>query len=203
MNKFKLGLLISGLLISQANAQTDFLKEKPADPFDYNFCGGERVYPIVGVNIATSCGPRNQIALGRRGKIMWLFPGMKKQGNLKGAKAYRGQMQLSKQQLAKFSTLAEVAKITDSYEPKPDKVLYKMGINFSGRRPKYIFSAADNTYSPSNELLKQMLAAVPETEKIYLPDCGKAVSLFNPTLNLEQRQQQVNVNHPDKMAKVK
>ena len=195
--------LLSGLLLSQTYAQSDLLKEKPDDPFDYNFCGGERVYPIVGVNIATACGPRNQVALGRRGKIMWLFPGMKKQGNLKGAKVYRGEMQLSKQQLAKFSTLAEVAKITDSYEPKPNKVLYKMGINFSGRRPKYIFAAADNTYSPSNELLKQMLASVPETEKIYLPDCGGAVSLFNPTLNLEQRQQQVNNTDPNKVAKIK
>ena len=50
-------------------------EDKPIDPFDYNFCGGERVYPIVGVNISTACGPRNQIALGRRGKIMWFFPG--------------------------------------------------------------------------------------------------------------------------------
>lgn len=203
INSSVLLTLLSGLLLSQANAQTDLLKEKPADPFDYNFCGGERVYPIVGVNIATACGPRNQVALGRRGKIMWLFPGMQKQGNLKGAKAYRGQMQLSEQQLAKLSILAEVAKITDSMEPKASKVLYKMGINFSARQPKYIFAAADGTYSPSNELLKQMLAIVPETEKIYLPDCGKAVKLFNPTLNLEQRQQQVHNTDPNKVAKVK
>ena len=27
--------------------------DKPTNPFDYNFCGGERVYPIIGVNFST------------------------------------------------------------------------------------------------------------------------------------------------------
>lgn len=79
-------------------------KDKPIDPFDYNFCGGERVYPIVGVNISTACGPRNQIALGRRGKIMWFFPGNRH------SKSYKGQMKLSKDQLARLSIMAEVAR---------------------------------------------------------------------------------------------
>lgn len=155
--------------------------EKPIDPFDYNFCGGERVYPIVGVNISTACGPRNQVALGRRGKLMWFFPGDDKR------KQYKGNIKLTKEQLAKLSILAEVAKVTDAIEPVPSKFIYKMGINFSGRQPKYIFSTFDDSYTPSNTLLRQMLSLVPKTEKPHFPDCGKTLSVFDPTLHREDR----------------
>lgn len=157
----------------------------PIDPFDYNFCGGERVYPIVGVNIATSCGPRNQIALGRRGKLMWFFPGDT------NTRSYKGQMKLSKEQLARLSILAEVAKVTDVVAPVPSKILYKMGINFSARRPKYIYTAFQQSYTPSNELLKQMMSLVPESDKPHFPDCGQTLSLFDPTLNQNDRKTNV------------
>jgi len=156
-------------------------KDKSADPFDYNFCGGERVYPIVGVNISTSCGPRNQIALGRRGKIMWFFPGDENREH------YKGQMKLSKEQLAKLSIIAEVAKVTDSVEPVPSKMIYKMGINFSGRQPKYIYTTFDETYSPSNELLRQMMSLVPASEIPYFPNCGEKLTVFDPTLHQQDR----------------
>ena len=155
--------------------------ETPIDPFDYNFCGGERVYPIVGVNFSTACGPRNQVALGRRGKLMWFFPGAN------DAQSYKGQYKLSKEQLTRLSTLAEVAKITDNPEPQPYRVLFKMGINFSARQPKYIYAAFTDEYTPSNELLRLMLSMVPMTERPNLPDCGLALSLFDPTLNIQQR----------------
>lgn len=156
-------------------------KGKPIDPFDYNFCGGERVYPIVGVNIATACGPRNQIALGRRGKIMWFFPGDETR------KHYKGQMELTKEQLSKLSILAEVAKVTDSVEPVPSKMIYKMGINFSGRQPKYIYTTFDDSYSPSNELLRQMMRLVPASEIPYFPECGATLTVFDPTLHQQDR----------------
>lgn len=156
--------------------------ETPADPFDYNFCGGERVYPIVGVNFSTSCGPRNQVALGRRGKLMWFFP-----GTADGAQSYKGQYKLSKEQLAKLSMMAEVAKVTDNPEPQPYRILYKMGINFSARQPKYIYAAYTDEYTPSNELLRLMLSMVPMTELPNLPECGLTLSLFDPTLNIQQR----------------
>lgn len=166
--------------------------EKPIDPFDYNFCGGERVYPIVGVNISTACGPRNQIALGRRGKIMWFFPGDENR------QQYKGNMKLSKEQLAKLSILAEVAKVTESVEPVPSRMIYKMGINFSGRQPKYIYSVFDNTYTPSNELLRMMMSLVPESEKPHFPDCGSTLTVFDPTLHQDDRQKkllELGLNH--------
>jgi hypothetical protein len=61
---------------------------------------------------------------------MWFFPGSAHRKEVKGV------MQLSKEQLAKLSILAEVAKVTDNIEPVPGKMIYKMGINFSGRQPK-------------------------------------------------------------------
>lgn len=177
MRRIVMLLFMCGL-IAAVQAQT----ETPIDPFDYNFCGGERVYPIVGVNFSTSCGPRNQVALGRRGKLMWFFP-----GTADGAQSYKGQYKLSKEQLARLSTMAEVAKMTDNPEPQPYRILYKMGINFSARQPKYIYAAYSDEYTPSNELMKLMLSMVPITEQPNLPNCGVTLSLFDPTLNIQQR----------------
>lgn len=171
-------VFILSIVVASLNAET----EKPVDPFDYNFCGGERVYPIIGVNFSTSCGPRNQVALGRRGKLMWLFP-----AGLGRLRSYSGQYKLNKEQLFRLSTLAEVAKITMNPKPKPHKVLYRMGINFSARLPKHIFSAATNEYTPSNKLFMEMLSMVPDSDKPSLPECAQKLSLFDPTQNINQR----------------
>lgn len=178
-------VLLSSLCCVQIHATEVADNEKPTDPFDYNFCGGERVYPIVGVNISTACGPRNQIALGRRGKLMWFFPGDKK------SKQYKGNMKLSKEQLARLSILAEVAKVAENIEPVPSRTIYKMGINFSGRQPKYIYSVFDDTYTPSNALLRMMMSLVPASEKPYFPDCGPTLTVFDPTLHQEDRQKKL------------
>lgn len=174
------------IILSVFMAPVSAESEKPIDPFDYNFCGGERVYPIIGVNFSTACGPRNQVALGRRGKLMWLFPAGP--GRLR---SYNGQYKLNKEQLFRLSTLAEVAKITANPQPKPHKVLYRMGINFSARLPKHIFAAATNEYTPSNKLFQEMLSMVPESDKPSLPECAQKLSLFDPTQNLNQRLKKV------------
>lgn len=182
MKKTFLNVLLS-TFVAMAYAE----QERPIDPFDYNFCGGERVYPIIGVNFSTSCGPRNQVALGRRGKLMWFFPGTDAD-----IQTYKGNYKLNKEQLFALSAMAEVAKMTDNPEPQPYPVLYKMGINFSARRPKYIYAAYTSEYTPSNELLKLMLSMVPVTEQPNLPDCGLSLSLFDPTLNIQQRNVKLN-----------
>ena len=156
-------------------------KDKPTNPFDYNFCGGERVYPIVGVNIATACGPRNQIALGRRGKISWIFPAY-------GSETERsGSFRLSDEQLDKLSLFAEVVMVSNSQQPERSDVLYKMGVNFSARKPAYVYSSLNNEYTPSNKLLHAMQSLVPDKPK--LPDCEESLAFFDPTMRMEDRLQ--------------
>lgn len=169
-------LVLLCVLWSHAAVATD---DKPANPFDYNFCGGERVYPIVGVNIATACGPRNQVALGRRGKISWFFPAYESEPDVQGS--YR----LSDEQLAKLSLLAEVTQVSSPPETRPAAVLYKLGINFSARRPAYVYAPLTDAYTPANSLLQAILALVPDHPR--LPDCEGAQGLFDPTLHREDR----------------
>jgi len=160
--------------------------EKPANPFDYNFCGGERVYPIVGVNIATACGPRNQIALGRRGKISWFYPAHGSEPEKKGS--YR----LEDEQLAKLSLLAEVVMVSGSQQPDHGSVLYKMGINFSARKPAYVYASLTDEYTPGNKLLQAMRSHVPD--ELKLPECQDFLSLFDPTMRMEDRLQLINAS---------
>jgi len=150
-------------------------KDRPADPFDYNFCGGERVYPIIGINFSTACGPRNQIALGRRGKLMWLFPGVD------DATTHRGAVKLDEATLVRLSLLAEVASINETPALAPGPVMYKLGINFSSRTPKYVHAPYLNVYTPANRLVQEMLKLVPDQPR--LPDCPGYTGVFDPTLH--------------------
>lgn len=161
-------------------------EDKPANPFDYNFCGGERVYPIVGVNIATACGPRNQIALGRRGKISWFFPAHDSEPEKKGS--YR----LTDEQLAELSLLAEVVMVSNSQQPDPGRVIYKMGINFSARKPAYAHASLTDEYTPANKLLQVMRSRVPDAP--VLPDCKDSLSIFDPTMRMEDRLQLISAS---------
>ena len=175
-------LLLGGICTNIVAAEN---KEKPTDPFDYNFCGGERVYPIVGVNIATACGPRNQIALGRRGKISWIFPAHGSDPEAKGSYL------LGKKQLAELSLLAEVVMVADAQPPEPGRVIYKMGINFSARKPAYVYAPVNERYTPANKLLQAMLKNIPD--KPRLPECQNALPLFDPTMRMEERLQLIEV----------
>ena len=71
-----LGMMVTGTAWSAGASagQPSITPAAPIDPFDYSYCGGKPVYPVIGFNFATACGPRNQIGLGRRGHLMWLFP---------------------------------------------------------------------------------------------------------------------------------
>jgi len=150
-------------------------KDRPADPFDYNFCGGERVYPIVGVNFSTACGPRNQVALGRRGKLMWLFP------DANGGQGRQGSYQLDEKSLTTLSLLAEVASITPPPALAEAPVIYKLGINFSARQPRYMHAPLQETYTPANRLVQALLALVPDQPQ--LPACPGYSGVFDPTLH--------------------
>jgi hypothetical protein len=169
-------LALLGVLWSHAAIALD---ERPIDPFDYNFCGGERVYPVVGVNIATACGPRNQVALGRRGKISWFFPAYEAEPEV------RGSYKLSDEQLERLSLLAEVTQVSSPPEMAAAPVLYKLGINFSARRPAYIYAPISDRYTPANSLLQAMLDLVPDHPR--LPECAGTQGIFDPTLHREDR----------------
>lgn len=156
-------------------------QEKPKDPFDYNFCGGERVYPVVGVEFATACGPRNIIALGRRGKISWFFPGP--DGTSKGQRM--GAFRLTDKQLFRLSLLAEVVQVADVPKPVAARVQYRFGLNFSGRELRRIHTGVTDDYVPSTHLFQQMLKLVPD--KPLLPDCPGKAAIFDPILPMTQR----------------
>lgn len=147
---------------------------------DYGICGGEPLYPVIGVNFATACGPRNQVALGRRGALSWSFPPSAGQEN--GA---RGTLQLNDEQLARISVMAEVAQITDPVTDASGAVNYKMGINFTGRQYKRVHAVLTERYAPSHEVLRIMLSMVPDTPA--LPECPQGRAHFDPTKAPDER----------------
>jgi hypothetical protein len=145
------------------------------DPFDYSYCGGKPVYPVIGYNFASACGPRNQIGLGRRGHLMWLFPPREA-----GAVAARGKRKLSEDELKRLSLLAEVAQLADPPTPAPGAVLYTLGIDFQGRPYRRVHAPVSAAYTPANALFQAMLALVPDAP--WLPACEGAPRDFDPTL---------------------
>ena len=130
------------------------------------------VYPVVGISFSTFCGPRNQLALGRYGTLMWLYPAMD------GSKAlHEGRRKLTERELKHLSLLAEVAQLADPVPPEPGVVNYRLGINFSGRATKRMHAVKDERYTPANKLFEAMLALVPD--RPLLPDCSPAVGFFD------------------------
>ena len=152
----------------------------PIDPFDYSYCGGKPVYPVIGINFATACGPRNQIGLGRRGHLMWLFPPRRA-----GDNPVRGKQLLSEQELKRLSLLAEVVQIADPVPAAPGAVIYNLGINFQGRPDKRMRTPVSDTYTPANALFQAMLKLVPDAP--VLPACEGALRDFDPTLHPAER----------------
>ena len=168
------------LALTAAGACAETFPDKPADPFDYSYCGGKPVYPVIGYNFATVCGPRNQIAVGRRGQLMWLFPSVDGKTVL-----HQGVRKLSADELNRISLLAEVTQLAGSAGGSAGAVMYDLGINFSGRPNKREHAAFTADYTPANELLRTLLNLVPDAPP--LPDCGEAATDFDPTLTPAQR----------------
>jgi hypothetical protein len=155
--------------------------QRPIDPFDYSYCGGQPVYPVVGVNFSTFCGPRNQVALGRRGTLMWTFPA------LDGRSAHaQGQRLLSAPELKRLSLLAEVAQFADATVTERDGVNFFMGIDFQGRPYKRLHAVQTADYTPANELFRALLSLVPDQP--LMPACAQTARYYDPTLLPAARQ---------------
>jgi len=152
----------------------------PIDPWDYSYCGGQPVYPVIGYTFATLCGPRNQIALGRRGHLMWSFPSLHDP-----ASGQRGTRLLGTEELKRLSLLAEVAHLADSPPAGPGTVVYNLGIDFQGRPYKRVHAPLGDQYAPAHVLFRAMLASVPDAPQ--LPACDGALRDFNPTLMPAER----------------
>lgn len=170
-----LGLIGLACVLGSGVAAEPVPLASPIDPFDYSYCGGKPVYPVIGYNFATVCGPRNQVALGRRGSLMWLFPAADGQTVL-----HQGKRKLSTEELKRLSLLAEVAQFADPTIVRGGPVVYDLGIDFQGRSYKRIHTVFNDTYTPANELFRAMLALV--FDQPLLPECPDAGKDFNPTL---------------------
>ena len=161
--------------LTGASRAADMPLPPPVDPFDYSYCGGQPVYPVIGVNFSTFCGPRNQVGLGRRGALMWIFP------NVGGTAAHaQGKRQLGEAELKRISMLAEVAQFADPTFTDVSGVNFQMGIDFQGRRYKRLHAVLGDSYTPANELLRAMLALVPD--KPLMPACEQTSQYYDPTL---------------------
>ncbi|MBI5612199.1 MAG: hypothetical protein HY942_03890 [Gammaproteobacteria bacterium] len=168
------------LVTAQAVAAESAPVTPPIDPFDYSYCGGKPVYPVVGYNFGTACGPRNQLALGRRGSLMWSFPSPDNKTPL-----HRGKRLLGTEELKRLSLLAEVAQLADPTIVLGGPVIYDLGIDFQGRAYKRLHTTFTDGYTPANELLRAMLALVPDPPT--LPACTEAAPDFNPSVVPSER----------------
>lgn len=171
-----LGLTVAGLPATAPAAEP----AGPIDPWDYSYCGGQPIYPVIGINFATVCGPRNQIALGRRGHLMWSFP-----SETDPASGRRGVRQLELAELKRLTLLAEVAQLADSPSFTLGPVVYNLGIEFQGRPYRRVHASLSERYTPAHELFRAMLALIPD--KPVLPACGGPLRDFNPTLMPSER----------------
>lgn len=177
-----LGAMMTGTAWAAGSpaGQPSIVPAAPIDPFDYSYCGGKPVYPVIGINFATACGPRNQIGLGRRGHLMWLFP-----PRHEGDSPVRGKRLLTEAELKRLSLLAEVVQIADSPSAAPGAVIYSLGINFQGRPDKRMRTPVSDAYTPANALFQAMLKLVPDAP--LLPACEGALHDFDPTLHPAER----------------
>lgn len=178
MRKFERSMsvvvLVLALFTGRVHAM-DSAGEAPIDPFDYAYCGGKPVYPVIGFNFSTACGPRNQIALGRRGKLMWSFPGADGTSIL-----HHGTRHLTVDELARLSLLAEVVQLADTPPAVTGPVMYDLGVDFQGRPYKRVHAPVSAAYTPANALFQALLALVPDAP--LLPACEGPVRDFKPTL---------------------
>lgn len=145
---------------------------RPADPYDYNFCGSGPAYPVIGFTFATYCGPSNLLALGRTGTLSWAFP------SHVDSVLHQGQRKLTERELKQLSLLAEAAQLAGPARPGAGLVNYRLGIDFPGRPTRQRFAVLSEAETPSNRLFRAMLEMIPE--KPALPDCGPERPFFDP-----------------------
>jgi len=165
--------------VSARAAATESGAMQSPDPFDYSYCGGKPMYPVIGFNFGTFCGPRNQIALGRRGRLMWSFP------TPDGKVHARGQRQLSPAELDRITLLAEAAQLAGTPAAPDGPIVYDLGINFSGRPYKRAHGALNRRQDSIQNLFDVMQQMVPSAP--LLPACQGAPSDFKPTRLPEER----------------
>jgi len=177
-----LGMMVTGTAwaAGASAGQLSIAPVAPIDPFDYSYCGGKPVYPVIGFNFSTACGPRNQIGLGRRGHLMWLFPPQRE-----GDSPVRGKRLLTDIELKRLSLLAEVVQIADSAPAAPGAVIYSLGVNFQGRPDKRMRTPLSDAYTPANALFQAMLKLAPDAA--LLPACEGVLRDFDPTLHPAER----------------
>lgn len=161
------------ILDVQTTTKVNNASANSSDPYDYNYCGSGPAYPVIGYTFATWCGPSNQIMLGRRGTLMWMFP---TEIEIDPEKRRRA---LTESEIKQLSLLAEAAQFSVAPQLSPGVVNYRMGIDFPGRSTKRTYGVMDESNAPANLLLKAMLELIPE--KPPLPDCGEAKPFFDPT----------------------
>lgn len=143
------------------------------DPFDYSYCGGKPVYPVIGFNFATACGGRNQIGLGRRGRLMWLFTTADNRVHASGNR------NLTEEEAGELLLLAEAAQLAASPLPASGPVRYDLGINFTGRVEKRAHGVLFEQTDSVQALFDAMKRLVPDQP--LLPDCPDAPADFSPT----------------------
>lgn len=173
--------LVLLLMVETGVAQEHAPVAAPIDPFDYSYCGGKPVYPVIGINFSTACGPRNQIAVGRRGKLMWLFPTEGGDGVHR-----RGVRQLSEAELARVTLLAEVAQLAPPPAFRAHPLVYDLGIDFAGRPYRRLHGSAATPLASANVLIETLRSLVPDAP--LLPACDRQPDDFNPTLIPRERQ---------------
>jgi len=155
-------------------AQTmDMAGSAPIDPFDFSYCGGKPVYPVIGFNFSTWCGPRNQIGLGRRGRLMWLFTTTDDRVHASGNRL------LTEDVLSELVLLAEAAQLAAAPVPAQGAVRYDLGINFTGRREKRAHGVLYANPDSVQALFNALQRLVPDQP--LLPDCAEAPADFSPT----------------------
>lgn len=183
MRVVKVGFAVFALLlgIRSVFAQEPQPAAAPTDPFDYSYCGGKPVYPVIGINFSTACGPRNQIAVGRRGKLMWLFPTENGNGVHR-----RGVRQLSEAELARITLLAEVTQLAPPPAFRAHPLVYDLGIDFAGRPYRRLHGSTATPQASANVLVETLRSLVPDAP--LLPACDHRPDDFNPTLVPRERQ---------------
>jgi len=165
--------LASLLVVCATSSASEPTPMQARDPFDYSYCGGKPMYPVIGFNFGTFCGPRNQIALGRRGLLMWSFP------TSDGRVHARGRRQLTTAELDRLTLLAEAAQLAGPPAAVDGPVVYDLGVNFSGRPYKRAHGALKAESNSIQQLFDAMQAMI--NARPLLPTCADAPRDFAPT----------------------